>query len=135
MSVYRTLIPIERLQADPLVNQIFKDEPPTHHTAMNTKTHVLWVCYPCRNNTVMNVAVFHPTREDQKDKLDWNSPASVKDVVDQLNKGGFHPAWEAFIRHADEMKCYTVGVRALPPTMAKGKVVAIGDAAHSMLPT
>ena len=135
-SVYRTLIPMDRLMADPLVRPIFENEPSGFMSSMNFRAGVLWISYPCRNDEVMNVAVFHDTRKDQNKHNDWNSPASVQDVIDQLNKEPpFNPAFEAFAKQADDMKCYTVGLRDVLPRMNHGRAILIGDAAHPMQPT
>ena len=133
-SVYRTLIPINRLMKDDLVRPILQDEPSGFCSVLSKQTGVMLVTYPCRSDEIMNVALFHTTRTDQRDKDDWNSPASVEDMLDQL-KVGFHPAWSALFKQADSANCYTVNHRDPVPRMVRGKVALIGDAAHPMQPT
>lgn len=119
---------------DPLIRPLLENQPSGQMEARNMQTKMLQVIYPCRDDELMNFALFHDTRPDQRDKDDWNSPATVQDAIDQLQKGGFHPVWEAITRHADEMKCYNTSTRDVLPRMVRGKAVLIGDAAHAMSP-
>lgn len=127
-SVYRTLIPMATLLADPLVAPLFADQPSGHISAVNRATGTLLVTYPCRSETEMNVAIFHSTRPHQADAEDWNSPATVQGAVDALE--GYHPAWRKLVGHAESIKCYTVGHRDVLPRMTRGRAVIIGDAAY-----
>lgn len=134
-SVYRTLIPTSRLLANPLTAALFSNEPSGFLNAMNSETGIFFMAYPCRSGKEMNFAVFHPTKPHQRDATDWNSPASVSDVLDVLE--GFHPALREVAKCADEgsVKCYVAGYRDVIPKMNKGKAVLIGDAAHPFSPT
>jgi len=89
--------------------------------------------YPCRSGTEMNFACFHATKPHQHDAEDWNSPATVEDVLGVLD--GFHPVLKAVVKCADTMKCYVVGHSEPLPKFNNGKVVVIGDTAHPMQPT
>ena len=122
--------------SDPFVHQsLFENEASGQLSSISTETGVLWICYPCRNDEVMNFALFHTTKEDQQNNDDWNSPASVQDAIDQLRKGTWHPVWEAFAGHAEDMSCYTLGVRDVLPKMVRNRMLLIGDSAHPMMPT
>ena len=63
----------------------------------------------------------------------WSSPATVQDALDVLTD--MHPAWTAMIEHADEVRVFNLWFRKPVPTMASGRAVVIGDAAHPMMPT
>lgn len=132
-SAYRTLIPIDRLMADPLVQPLFAKEPSGFLSCVKPKAGLLYMTYPCRDDKLMNFACIHSTKPHQVDAEDWNSPATVEDVLELL--ADFHPAFSALVKHADTMKCYTVGHRDTLPRMARGKALLIGDSAHPMLPT
>ncbi|KAK4548334.1 hypothetical protein LTR36_010204 [Oleoguttula mirabilis] len=132
-SVYRTLIPVSRLMGDPLTRPLFEGQGSGFCVAFNIAKGIMYITYPCRNGELMNIAVFHPTKPHQIDAEDWNSPATVEDVLEVLE--GFHPAWHAIAKHADTMHCYTVGHRGMIPCMTKGKAAIIGDAGHPMQPT
>ncbi|KAK5129000.1 hypothetical protein LTR85_000333 [Meristemomyces frigidus] len=132
-SVYRTLIPVSRLMANPLIQPMFEGQGSGFCACADLAKGVMFITYPCSNDQVMNFAVFHPTKPHQVDAEDWNSPATVEDVLEVLE--GFHPAWHAIAKEADAMKCYTVGHRDMIPRMTNGKAAIIGDAAHPMQPT
>ena len=134
-SVYRTLVPISRVKADKEAWQIFDGRYPGGYCMTHApERFVNFMTYPCGNNEMMNVAVFHRTREDQQDAHDWNSQACVDDVLLQIREG-FHPAWSALIKLADSVKLFNVSVRDPLPRYSRGKAVLIGDAAHAMQPT
>ncbi|KAK6413631.1 hypothetical protein LTR81_012424 [Elasticomyces elasticus] len=132
-SVYRTLIPFDRIMKDPLIAPIFDQQKSGFCSFINRESHMFFVTYPCRNDEVCNLAIFHDTKPHQANKEHWNSPATVDDALELLD--GCHPAWPALVRHADSMNCYVVGRRDVIPRMTNGKVVLIGDAAHPMQPT
>lgn len=88
--------------ADPVTKVLYENEKSGFNNTILPATGQMLVTYPCRNDEVMNVALFHTTREEQKDRHDWNSPATVEDALLELKD--FHPAWQGVIRHADFMK-------------------------------
>ncbi|KAK5115114.1 hypothetical protein LTR62_001811 [Meristemomyces frigidus] len=132
-SVYRTLIPIDRLMADPLTQPLWKNQESGFCNAMNMQTGTGCMTYPCRDDTLMNFAYFHRTKPHEQDNDSWHSRSTVEDVLEVLD--GFHPAFAAIAKHADIMNCYVVGTRDVLPCMNGGKAVLIGDAAHAMMPT
>lgn len=119
--------------ADPLTRPLFEGQPPGFCVSSNPAKGILYITYPCRDNDLMNFAVFHPTKPHQVDAEDWNSPATIEDVLEVLE--GFHPAWHAIAKHADTMNCYTIGHRDMISRMSKDKAAIIGDAAHPMQAT
>jgi hypothetical protein len=94
----------------------------------------MFVTYPCADDKIMNVAVFHKTREHHRDADDWNSPAKVEDTLATLEEG-FHPAWSAIAKNADDMRCFTVSKRGTLNRMHNGKAVLIGDSSDPQLPS
>ncbi|KAK4569591.1 hypothetical protein LTR86_003354 [Recurvomyces mirabilis] len=132
-STYRTLIPVSKLMADPVIRPIFENQPSGFLATMSPATGTFCMLYPCRHDKLMNFAYFHVAKEHEKDKQSWHSPATIEDAVDVLE--GFHPAFEAIARHEESMNCYVVGSEKVLPRLVNGRAVIIGDAAHAMLPT
>lgn len=132
-SVFRTLIPIDRLMADEQIRPLFIGEMPGYTYVPGPDKKTLLFTYPCRNNKVLNVALFHNTSKHHEDAYDWNTEATVEDALRFIE--GYHPVWRRIISTADTMKVYTVGYRTECPCMVRGKAIAIGDAAHPMIPT
>ena len=133
-SIFRTLIPISRIMSDPTSAALFANNQPSGFASSTiSPSGVLFVSYPCRSDTLMNIAIFHTTRPHQAEADAWNSPATVEEALEAID--GFHPAWRAMLAKADEMKVYTIGHRPLIPRLVRGKAVLIGDAAHPMMPT
>lgn len=89
---------------------------------------VFVVTYPCRDGSVLNIAIPHPTRADQKDKEDWHSPASVDDML--LATAGFHPDVHELFKLASDVKVFTLFKREPLDRLTRGKAVVVGDAAH-----
>lgn len=132
-SVFRTLIPMDCLMADELIRPLFTGEMPGYTYVQRRDNKTVLFTYPCRNNKVLNVALFHETSKHQEDADDWNSDATVEDALQFLEV--YHPVWRRIISKADVMKVYTVGYRTECPRMVHGNAIAIGDAAHPMIPT
>lgn len=63
----------------------------------------------------------------------WNVPATVDDALLALK--GFHPTWLALAKKAPEVTVHIVTQRPPRSQLTRGKVVAIGDTVHHMLPT
>ncbi|KAF2769480.1 FAD/NAD(P)-binding domain-containing protein [Teratosphaeria nubilosa] len=132
-SIYRTLIPMDRLMADPAIRPMFENQGSGFVTTIDRKTGVFLMCYPCRNDEIMNLAVVHHTKPHQADAEDWSSPATIEDCLEVIPD--INPFWHAIIKHAPTMKCYVIGQRDIVPRIVNGKVAMIGDAAHPMQPT
>jgi salicylate hydroxylase len=124
---------MDRLMADEQIKPIFTGEPPGAMYVPKTDKNTLFLSYPCRDNTVLNVALFHETIKHQEDTNDWNSHASVEDALGIL--ADFHPVWRSIVGKADFMNVYTVRHGIDCPRLVKGKAIVIGDAAHPMLPS
>ncbi|KAL9085889.1 MAG: hypothetical protein Q9165_007372 [Trypethelium subeluteriae] len=142
-SLYRALIPFSRIHAHPTVGPLLF--PPHSRSGFcnttSAPTGLLLVTYPCRHDSVLNLALFHATHADEAHKSDWNSPARVADAVAECERaeretgGKFHGVWKELVACADEMKVYTLGWREPLERMVRGRCVLVGDAAHPMMPT
>ncbi|KAI5360879.1 putative apoptosis regulator, Bcl-2 protein, BH4 [Septoria linicola] len=132
-SAYRSLVPMEKLLSDPEARKLFEHE--GHHGligAYNMDTGVFLIAYPCRRDTLMNIAIFHRMQPEERRLSDWDSPTTIDQALSGLE--GFHPAFRAMVRCAEDMRVYTVLQRDPLPNYVNGRVVMIGDAAHPMLP-
>lgn len=65
-SIFRTIIPVDRLMEDDTIRPIFENEPSGFMNSTGLK-HLAFVTYPCKDDTLMNVAIFHPTQDHLKD--------------------------------------------------------------------
>ncbi|KAF2187364.1 FAD/NAD(P)-binding domain-containing protein [Zopfia rhizophila CBS 207.26] len=131
-SVYRWLTPFDKLMSNHLTRPLWKDERPGFFSFFDDKG-IFMVTYPCRNLELLNCAVFHDTRPQDKYKLDWNSAATHADVLDVMQ--GWNEALRSIPIMAEQVKVYTVTQRAPSQRIYKGRVLAIGDSVHHMLPT
>ncbi|KAH8653574.1 hypothetical protein BX600DRAFT_515839 [Xylariales sp. PMI_506] len=135
-SVYRALIPFDKITERPELYEYFKDQEPGYWVPTllppNPKP-IFLITFPCKSGQILNVALLHQTREDQVDSEDWQSPATVDDLLSATE--GFHPHVHEILKFAPEVKVFTLFGKALLHRLTKGKAVIIGDAAHLMQPT
>ena len=132
-SAFRSLIPFDRLVADPDVRPFFENESTGFLCLFTLPDMRMLILYPCRGQDVMNMAFLHDTRPQDMDKDDWNSPASIEDVMEQAH--GFHPSVNKILEKIDDVKVYNLSCRPPLDRYTKGKALVIGDAAHTMLPS
>lgn len=132
-SAYRCLIPMSLIMSDPQTRPIFENQPMGYWTPFYLPKAFYMVAYPCRNNSMLNIALRHETTPKDRDKEDWNSTASHEDVLESLR--GYHPTMGKIIKLAPEIKVYKLVRREPLQRYSRGKVVIIGDAAHTILPT
>jgi salicylate hydroxylase len=136
---YRCLISTSKILADEEASRLYplQDGTPTGvdgiSGSMNPQSKVMLIQYPCRKGDVMNVAVFDRPKENNIEKRDWNSPATVEEALEPLKD--FDAPFKALLRCADNVKAFAIAVRSPLPTFTRGRAVLIGDAAHPMLPT
>lgn len=133
-SAYRSLVSMEKAMEIPKIRELFEGELPGFFIPVG-RNMVRNMTYPCRDGTLLNWAVIHPTKEkDQgKDSANWNHSAAKEDVLQCLE--GFHPAWRELCMNLEEVKYFTVMFHEPLERISRGKAVLIGDAAHPMLPT
>ena len=97
------------------------------------------VTYPCRSNTVLNIAIVHDTNLSPTDSPDakwsWQTPSSKTEVLQRLQN--FHPDIKALVELAsdDDIKVHHGMHRPPLENFVRGKALMMGDSAHLMMPT
>ncbi|KAL4960116.1 putative salicylate hydroxylase [Aspergillus stella-maris] len=137
-AVFRWLMSTEELQSHTETSDIIasgatkvKDSLMRLLVTPETSKRVAW--YPCSDNKIQNfVIVYRDDRTDDHEREDWDRSASVEKVLSKTTD--FHPSFRAIIRKARDIKRWPLLYREPIPTMSKGRLVLIGDAAHPMLP-
>ncbi|KAJ7277250.1 FAD/NAD(P)-binding domain-containing protein [Mycena rebaudengoi] len=89
--------------------------------------------YPCRDRTLINVAMLHEYKGELGEDL-IRRKATRAEMLEEFND--FIPKFRSFIELAPETLSIW-DMRALPklPTWTKGCVLLLGDAAHATFPT
>lgn len=132
-SAYRSLIPMGKIFSNPEARSLFTEGAEQGITgSYNARTGVFLIAYPCRKGEEMNIAIFHQMLPGERRTYDWDFPATIDQALASLE--GFHPAFKALIRCAEDMKVYTILARDPAPRYVNHLAVMIGDAAHPMLP-
>jgi salicylate hydroxylase len=130
-SIFRFLIPTEKLRAHPVTASIFPEsEPSGLRIAVLGNRRMVW--YPCRNGTFQNCAMIHADERYTTDEEDWNAKASKEDLL--MTYKAFHPALVEMCNQAEDIRLWPLLYRRPNATWTKGKAILIGDAAHPMLP-
>jgi len=126
VSMFRMLIPIEKLNTAEVRRFI---DPPGKMTVVTHDDGRRVVNYPCRNNTVMNVAGVYPTSlaKDCKTKAELQSH-----ILDMY--ADFHPSTIALLSSAEDPSKWTLYDMAALPGWTRGRACIMGDAAHPILP-
>ena len=134
-SVYRCLVPMQRLKDDPELWSFWDGETPGFIGFMTKDPHVLFVAYSCRGDEIMNYAIVHDTQKGEGEEDLWNAPASKKQVLEEL--ASFHPGVQRLMDPVDEgeIAVYHLWKRQPLETFVNGSTALVGDAAHVMLPT
>ncbi|KAI1879597.1 hypothetical protein JX265_002551 [Neoarthrinium moseri] len=132
-SAYRCLIPMKDILSDDSTRPIFENQPAGYWTPFYLPDAFYMVAYPCRANEMLNIALRHTTQPKDRDKEDWNSPASHQDVLELLKN--YNPLMGEIIKKAPDIKIYKLLRREPLETYTKGRAVIVGDAAHTILPT
>jgi salicylate hydroxylase len=130
-SIFRFLVPTEKLRANPVTAAIFPEsEPSGIRVAVLGNRRMVW--YPCRNGTLQNCAMIHADERYSTSVEDWNAEASKEDLLNTYK--AFHPALVELCNQADDIRLWPLLFRRPNATWTKGKAILIGDAAHPMLP-
>jgi len=130
-SIFRFLVPTEKLRAHPVTAAIFPEsEPSGIHVAVLGNRRMVW--YPCRNGTLQNCAMIHADERYSAGVEDWHAGASKEDLLNTYK--AFHPALVELCNQADDIRLWPLLFRRPNATWTKGRAILIGDAAHPMLP-
>ncbi|KAM7200661.1 3-hydroxybenzoate 6-hydroxylase [Naviculisporaceae sp. PSN 640] len=137
-SIYRWLVSMSDVLADPLTSAHYLPESPTGFIAFSDpRKRVLWVSYLCRGGTVLNNAVLHDTQPDEEtDSVsEWHSGVTKGSVLAQLEN--FDESRRSIVNMASEdgIKVHRLFKRPALSSFVRGRTVVVGDAAHVMLPT
>ncbi|KAK4445338.1 3-hydroxybenzoate 6-hydroxylase [Podospora aff. communis PSN243] len=134
-SIYRWLVSMEDVLADPDLAAQYTDRPPGFQSWTDPSNSILWVSYTCRSGKVLNNAVVHPTQPNQSDTNPWHSEAPKSAVLAMLHN--FHPSLQKIIHLATEdgIKVHHLFKRPALTSFVHGRALVVGDAAHVMMPT
>jgi salicylate hydroxylase len=130
-SIFRFLVPTEKLRANPVTTAIFPEsEPSGIRVAVLGNRRMVW--YPCRNGTLQNCAMIHADERYSASVEDWHAGAPKEDLLNTYK--AFHPALVELCNQADDIRLWPLLFRRPNATWTKGRAILIGDAAHPMLP-
>ncbi|KAH8649249.1 hypothetical protein BX600DRAFT_554779 [Xylariales sp. PMI_506] len=135
--VYRTLIPMDNIQAIPELATLFDLGQPGFRFFKFKVDNM--VTYYCRSATLLSIAWYHivpPASLGDENTIirDWNTPVSTEDVIATLPTDR-HPTIELLLRQGKTWAAFSLPQRPQLETFARGRTVVIGDAAHLMMPT
>lgn len=134
-SIYRWLVSMEDVMAEPDLREIYNSEPLPGFVAWHEPDeNMLWVTYRCRGGKVLNIAAGHPTQPGQGDGEVWHSRVSSAEVLATAEK--FHPSIKKLVGMATEDGINIHHLSTRPPltSFVRGRTVVVGDAAHVMVP-
>lgn len=140
-SIYRILLDRSKVDKLPGAVRFLTSSPnalPGFCIALDPIENAHLVCYPCRNNKMLNFAVVHdtkqsPTKEPSAD-TSWIAPSSLSEVLETTHN--FHPDLKSIIELAanDDIKVHHAMHRPSLNSFVRGKSIILGDAAHMMMP-
>ena len=134
-SIYRWLVSMDDVMADPELRAQFDDRPPGFQSWRDPVKEILWVSYTCRGGKVLNNAVVHETQAGEGEEDLWHSEVSKDKVLAMLEN--FHPTPKKIVQLANEdgIKVHHLFKRPPLSSFVRGRAVVVGDAAHVMMPT
>ena len=132
-SCFRFLVPIEKMQSNPLTSRLLEKIGLNGVHVFSTEDRRL-VVYPCRQGQLLNCAGIYPPglEEDAGTDASWHNAGSVSQLIYTFR--GFGEELLEICRMAEDVKLWSLASRDPAPTFVKGKLALIGDAAHPMLP-
>jgi salicylate hydroxylase len=126
-SMFRMLIPCSTLAASPYTKDFL--DPPGKMTMYTSDDGRRVVCYPCRSNTVMNMAALFPISLSKTYSSTQDIQAHMTEIL-----ADFHSSARALLAAADEPSPWPLNDLPALETWSRGRAVLIGDAAHPTLP-
>ena len=79
-SIFRFLIPTEKLRANPITAPLFPESGPSGiRVAVLGNRRIVW--YPCRNGTEQNCAMINADERYSRSVEDWHATASREDLL------------------------------------------------------
>jgi 2-polyprenyl-6-methoxyphenol hydroxylase-like FAD-dependent oxidoreductase len=127
VSMFRMLIPRSKLENSEETALFIN--PAGKMTVFQSNTGKRLVTYPCRSNTIINVAALFPTALLKPYKDDVELKQHMLEVFSD-----FHPSIGALLAAADAPGLWTLYDLPALPTWTRGRTTLIGDAAHPLLP-
>lgn len=126
-SMFRMLIPCARLAAASPQRKAFLD-PPGKMSIFTSDDGRRTVCYPCRENTVMNVGALFPTAWVRE----YDTVEEMKEHMTQIF-ADFHPSPRALLAAAEDPSLWMLYDLPALETWSRGRTAIMGDAAHPTL--
>jgi salicylate hydroxylase len=134
-SIYRWLVSMDDVMADPVLRDIYSNEPPGFMAWIDPGTKMLWTTYRCRGGKMLNIALGHKTQPFQVVESVWHAPVSREEVLSTAEN--YHPSIKKMVSMANEdgIHIHHVSTRAPLDSFVRGRTVVVGDAAHVMMST
>ncbi|RDW74559.1 uncharacterized protein DSM5745_07221 [Aspergillus mulundensis] len=132
-NCYRFLVPVEKMQDNPLTAKLLAKINLNGVHVFATRDRRL-VMYPCRKGKLLNVAGIYPSTSETDTPGDaaWHNAGSVDQLLETFS--GFSEELREMCRLAEDVKLWSLASRDPAPIFVRGKLALIGDAAHPMLP-
>jgi salicylate hydroxylase len=127
ISMFRMLIPCSKLAESPEATRFI--DPPGKMTVFVGNDGRRVVNYPCRLNTIMNVAALYPASLAKTCDNDEDLRRHMLDVFSD-----FHSSSIALLSSADKVGTWTLYDLPALSTWSRGRAALMGDAAHPLLP-
>ncbi|TGO83151.1 hypothetical protein BPOR_0695g00080 [Botrytis porri] len=133
ITCFRTLIPVQEIRDDPECAFFMEEmEGKLRMFIWPQYEHQKIVWYPCRENEVLNIALFCADKEDLDPSHDWNNCIPTQVLLDELKD--CHPALRHLLSKTKDVRLWKLLYRSPLPSWHQGKLVILGDAAHPLLP-
>jgi 2-polyprenyl-6-methoxyphenol hydroxylase-like FAD-dependent oxidoreductase len=127
LSMFRMLIPCSKLAASPDTTRYVN--PPGKMTIFSSNDGRRVVNYPCRSNTIMNVAVVYPSCFAKSYKNDTEMKEHMLEIFSD-----FHSSSLALLANAEEFGTWTLYDLPALGKWSCNRATLMGDAAHPLLP-